>query len=249
MKLKSDIAIFLCARSGSKRLPNKHFLKVNRELKFIDLCILRLKRANLVKKIFLCTTTKKEDDKFKNVCNIHNIKLFRGSNSNVAKRIIDCAKKNSINTIIRITADCPIIDPQIIDKCIKLHFKNKSEYTSNILTLSFPDGLDVELINLDTLIKSQKLSKSRLNKEHVTYFIRRSKLFKKKNFINSINYSNRRWTLDHLKDYLFLKKVIKFFWPNMYFSWKDIIKAEKKKRFLINIKDRKIWTKMNLKKK
>ncbi len=240
MKAKKDIAIFLSARSGSKRLQNKHFLKINTQLKSIDLCILRLKKAKLVKKIFLCTTKKKEDDKFKKICNFHNIELFRGSTNNVAKRIIDCAKKNSINTIIRITADCPIIDPQIIDKCIKLHFKNKSEYTSNILTLSFPDGLDVELINLDTLIRSQKLLKSHLNKEHVTYFIRRSNLFKKNNLINPTNYSNRRWTLDYLKDYLFFKKVINFFWPNIYFSWKDLIKAEKKKNFLINIKDRKI---------
>ncbi len=240
MKPQSDIAIFLSARSGSKRLPNKHFLKINTELKFIDLCILRLKRAKLVNKIFLCTTKKREDDKFKKICKTHDIKLFRGSTNDVAKRMIDCAKKNSIKTIIRITADCPIIDPQLIDKCIRLHIKKKSHYTSNILTLSFPDGLDVELVNLDILIKSQKLSKTQPNKEHVTYFIRRSRLFKKNNLMSSINYSNRRWTLDHLKDYEFLKKVTKFFWPNIYFSWKDLIKAERKKRFLINIKDRKI---------
>ena len=240
MKPISSIAIFLCARSGSKRLPSKHFLKINSKLKFIDLCILRLKQAKLVSKIFLCTTKKREDDKFKKICNIHNIELFRGSTNNVAKRIIDCAEKNSIKTIIRITADCPIIDPKLIDKCIKLHFKKRSQYTSNILTLSFPDGLDVELINLDVLIKSQKLSKSQSNKEHVTYLIRKSKLFKKNNLKNSINYSNRRWTLDNLKDYLFLKKVVNFFWPNIYFSWKDLIKIEKGNKFLTNIKNRKI---------
>lgn len=240
MKQKKDIAIFLTARSGSKRLPNKHFLKINSELKIIDLCILRLKKAKLVNKIFLCTTKKSQDNKFSKVCNNHNIGIFRGSTNNVAKRIIDCAKKNSIKTIIRITADCPIIDPQLIDKCIELHYKKKSHYTSNILNLSFPDGLDVELINLDALIKSQILSKTFLNKEHVTYFIRRSKLFKKRNLTSSIDYSNRRWTLDYLKDHLFLKKVIKFFSPNIYFSWKDLIKAEKKKNFLINIKKRKI---------
>ena len=126
-------------------------------------------------------------------------------------------KKNSIKTIIRITADCPIIDPNLIDRCIELHYKKKSIHF-NIQTLSFPDGLDVELINLDTLLKSQILSKSLLNKEHVTYFIRSSKLFKKRNLKSSINYSNRRWTLDYLKDYLFLKKVTKFFSPNIYFS-------------------------------
>ena len=147
-------------------------------------------------------------------------------------------KKNSIQTIVRITADCPIIDPQIIDKCIKLHFEKKNDYTSNILVLSYPDGLDVELINLNALIKSQKISRSKMNKEHVTTFIRKSKLFKKKTYKNKVNYSNRRWTLDNFNDFLFLKKVVKYFLPNIYFSWRDLIKAEKSNKSLINIKER-----------
>ncbi len=239
MKNKNKIAIILAARSSSKRLPKKHFLNVNSNLKMIDLCILRLKKTKLVNKIFLCTTKKKEDDKFKNVCKLHNIELFRGSNLNVAKRIIDCAKENHIETIVRVTADCPIIDPKIIDECIKLHFKNKSEYTSNILKLSFPDGLDVEVINLNTLIHSQKISNTKSNKEHVTIYIRKSKLFKKYNYKNFINYSNRRWTLDNINDFLFLKKVANHFTPNIYFSWKDLIRAEKYDKTLINLKDRK----------
>jgi spore coat polysaccharide biosynthesis protein SpsF (cytidylyltransferase family) len=238
MKSKSDIAIFLSARSGSKRLPNKHFLKINSNLKFIDLCILRLKKTKLVNKIFLCTTKKKEDDKFENVCSFQDIELFRGNTNNVAKRIIDCAKENSIKTIVRITADCPIIDPKLIDKCIKLHLEKKNDYTSNILQLSFPDGLDVEVFKLKTLIKSQNLLKTNHNKEHVTPFIRKSNKFKKFNFKSSINYSNRRWTLDNLKDYFFLKKIVRYFLPNIYFSWKDLIKAEKYETSLINIRER-----------
>ena len=181
MKNKNKIAIFLAARSGSRRLPEKHFLKINQQINFIDLCILRLKKTKLINKIFLCTTKKKEDDKFKEVCKLHNIELFRGSTNNVAKRIIDCANENSIKTIVRITADCPIIDPKLIDQCIKLHFNKKSDYTSNTLKLSFPDGLDVEVIDLDTLTKSQKIFKSKYNREHVTFFIKKSKLFKKYN--------------------------------------------------------------------
>ena len=234
----NKIAIFLAARSGSKRLPNKHFLKINSDLRVIDLCILRLKKTKLVNKIFLCTTREKRDNKFNNICKKHNIKLFRGSTNNVAKRIIDCAIKNSIITIIRITADCPLIDPKIIDECIKLHYKRKKNYTSNTLKLTFPDGLDVEILSLKTLIKSQSILKSKYNKEHVTFFIKVSKLFKKNNFKNNINYSNRRWTLDNLDDFIFLKKVIKYFWPKIYFSWKDLINAEKKNKSLINIKDR-----------
>ena len=85
---------------------------------------------------------------------------------------------------------------------------------------------------------SHKISKTKSNKEHVTLFIRKSKLFKKYNLKNKINYSNRRWTLDNLDDYFFLKKVIKYFLPNIFFSWKDLIRKEKYHRFLININKR-----------
>lgn len=238
MKNIKNIAIFLSARSGSKRLPNKHFLKINSKLNVIDVCILRLKKSKFANNIFLCTTKKKEDDKFKNVCRKHKIKLFRGSNSNVAKRIIDCAKKNHIETIVRVTADCPIIDPKLIDRCINLHCKKESNYTSNVIEPSFPDGQDVEVINLKTLIYSQKINKSNRNKEHVTYFIRKSKIFKKFNFKNSIDFSNRRWTLDKFNDFLFLKRVVNYFLPNIHFSWKDLIKAERNNKSLIYIKSR-----------
>tara|TARA_Y100000768_G_scaffold387080_1_gene377187 strand:+ start:1831 stop:2547 length:717 start_codon:yes stop_codon:yes gene_type:complete len=238
MKKKNKIAIFLAARSDSKRLPNKHFLNIYKKLKVIDLCILRLKKTKFVKKIFLCTTKKKTDNKFEKICKYHKISIFRGNTTNVLKRFVDCANKNSIDTIVRITADCPIIDPKIIDKCIKLHFKKISDYTTNTLELSFPDGLDVEIIQLCSLVNSQKYSKSKINKEHVTSFIRSSKSFKKLNLKNDINYSNRRWTIDYKKDYLFLKKVVKFFKPNLYFSWQDLIKAEKKNKNLFNTKKR-----------
>ena len=186
----------------------------------------------------MCTTKNKIDDKFKNVCKSHKIKIFRGHSDNVLKRLIDCATENSIETIVRITADCPIIDPKIIDETVKLHLKKKSDYTSNTLAMSFPDGLDVEVINLETLLKSQKNSKNKFNKEHVTPFIRKSKLFNKQNFKNDISFANRRWTLDYLKDYFFLKRVVEHFSPNIYFNWKDLIKAEKYNKLLINIQKR-----------
>lgn len=239
MNIRKKIGIFLAARSGSKRLPNKHFLKLSSDLKVIDLCILRLKKIKLIKNnIYLCTTNNKNDDKFKLVCKEHKINLYRGSEKDVLKRIINCANKFGVKTIVRITADCPIIDPNLVDKCIYLHLKEKNDYTSNIMKLTFPDGLDVEIIELKSLTKSYKISNSAYNKEHVTPFIRSSKFFKKKNLRSSINYSNRRWTLDYYKDYIFIKKVVQFFSPNIYFSWKDIISSEKKNKKLFNIKKR-----------
>jgi spore coat polysaccharide biosynthesis protein SpsF (cytidylyltransferase family) len=238
MKFQNDTAIFLAARSGSKRLPNKHFLKLNSNNTVIDFCINRLKKSKIRKNIFLCTTKNKEDNKFEDVCKKHKIKIYRGNEKNVLKRFIDCAEDNSIKTIVRITGDCPLIDPKIIDKCINLHFKMKSDYTTNTLKLSFPDGLDVEVINLNSLIKSQKYSKNKFNKEHVTPYIRKSKIFKKQNFQNPKNYSNRRWTLDDREDLIFIKKAVNYFSSNIHFSWKDLIKAEKIEKSLVNIKKR-----------
>jgi len=131
-----------------------------------------------------------------------------------------------------------LIDSSIIDKCVRLHYKKKSQYTTNTLVFSYPKGLDVEIINLEVLLEAQKFSKSRYNKEHVTPYIRKSKLFRRYNLKNSINYGNRRWTLDNYEDYQYLQKVMKFFLPNIFFSWKDLIKAEKQHKFLKNIKKR-----------
>ena len=238
MKKIKKIAIFLAARSGSKRLPNKHFFKLNKNLNVIDLCISRLKKAKLVKKIILCTPKKREDFIFKNVSRKHQIILFMGNEKNVLKRFVDCAKKNSIETIVRITADCPLIDPKLIDKCIYAHFKKNNDYTTNTLKLTYPDGLDVEVVKLKALISSLEKSKTTANKEHVTTFIRKSKFYKKYNIVNKKNYSNRRWTLDTKKDFLFLKKVIGYFSKNIHFDWMDLIKAEKNNQFLVNLKQR-----------
>ena len=232
------IGIFLIARSGSKRLPNKHFLKLRKNFKVIDLCILRLKKSKLANYIYLCTTKNKTDDKFVPVCREHKINIFRGNEKDVLKRVIDCAKKNRVKTVVRITGDCPIIDPNLIDRCIKSHIKNNSDYTTNTLEPSFPDGLDVEIIELSSLSQSYKVSKSLYNKEHVTPYIRSSNIFIKKNIQNKNDYSDRRWTLDYFKDYIFLKRVFKYFYPNIYFNWKKLIYSEKKNKKLINKKKR-----------
>ena len=181
MTTNKKIGIFLIARSGSRRLPNKHFLKLSTKLRIIDLCILRLKKSKLAKNnIFLCTTKNKNDDKFRLVCKEHKINLYRGSEKNVLKRIINCAEKFKIKTIVRITADCPIIDPNLVDRCINLHLKGKNDYTSNILKFTFPDGLDVEAIELKALIESYKFTNINYNKQNVIPYIRNSKTFKKK---------------------------------------------------------------------
>ena len=233
--MPKNSAIFLAARSGSKRLPNKHFYEIVNDMKVIEFCILRLKTSKTVKRIFICSTKKNKDKLFKKISKKHSIEFFAGDEDNVLKRFIECAIKNNIKNIVRITADCPLIDPKIIDLVYHQHIKKNNDYTTNTLELTYPDGMDVEIIKLKALIRSHLLDQSSQNKEHVTKFIRESKFFKKSNIRFKKNISNRRWTLDNKKDLIFLKKIAKYFSPNYLFSINDILNLEKKNKKYMNL--------------
>ena len=226
---KNKIGILIAARSNSKRLPGKHFLYLNKKknIAAIDLCILRLKRNNFTNKIIICTTDKKEDQKFLKFSKKHKIGIFFGDERNVIKRYIECARKNKLEHIVRITGDCPLIDFKILNRIYNIYKTNEYDYVSNVNPPTYPDGLDVEIFSLSSLVKSYKLNKSLKNKEHVTFFMRKSKLFKKKNVLNRKNLSATRWTLDNFKDLILIRKIINLFDPNLYFSYSQIIKYKK----------------------
>ena len=223
-----NIGILIAARSDSSRLPKKHFKIINDNfnLSAIDYCIKRLKKTK-IKKIFLCTTKRKVDTVFKNICKKNKIKLFKGSTSNVLKRYINCAKKNNIKDIIRITGDCPLIDINLIKKLLNIYIYKNYDYVSNTAPSSFPDGLDVEIVKLSALERSYLLNRSQKNLEHVTFFIKKSKKFKKFNLKYKKNLSNIRWTLDTHKDLILIKSIVNHFHPKIHFSWIDIEKVKK----------------------
>ena len=118
------------ARMTSNRLPGKVILKVRKKT-LLEYLVERLRKVQEIDDIILCTTKNKTDDVLVNIAKGLNIKYFRGSENNVLKRFIDCAKENSITNIVRITADCPLIDPQLIDKCLQIHIDKKLESGKN----------------------------------------------------------------------------------------------------------------------
>ena len=122
------------------------------------------------------------------------------------------------NNIVRVTGDCPIIDPQLVDEVINKYNKHAVDYISNTDPPTYPDGLDVEIFSFSALETAYKKAKTTIDCEHVTPFIRNGNAFKRMNYENEIDYSKERWTLDDPEDYEVIKNILNHFAPNEDFS-------------------------------
>ena len=168
----------------------------------------------------------------------YKIKFFKGSHQNVIRRMIDAAKKFKCKNIVRVTSDCPLIDLDIIKNAIDMFRYNNCDILTNGKIRSFPDGMDVEIFKLESLIKSYKYAKSKKDKEWPTWVMK-----KKNNKFNIINFISPPTlycpklclTLDEYKDFLFLKKIIIHFNEKLEISCSEIIKYLNQNKKLLNI--------------
>lgn len=184
------------ARLGSTRLPGKVFLKLaNKPL--IWHVVNRLTYSKSIDKIVLATTTNPSDDDLYNWAKNEKICTYRGSENNVLERFYHAAKENNAKIIIRVTADDPFKDPQIIDKVIeKLEMENL-DFAYNNNPPTYPEGLDTEVFTFEALQKAFYSSNDDFEKEHVTqFFYRNLKLFKQSNYSYNEDLSYLRWTID-----------------------------------------------------
>ncbi len=134
------------ARMGSKRLPGKVLMNIGQK-PMLQRVIERVKRAKLIDKVIVATSNKGKDDQIKKFCSKLNTECFRGSEEDVLARFYEAAKAQKADVVVRITADCPFVDPEIIDQIIEIHLKNKNDYTANNTESSYPRGTDVEVFN------------------------------------------------------------------------------------------------------
>ncbi len=141
------------ARLGSTRFPSKIIQKLG-DKTIIQVLIERLSKTKLIDKIVVATTKSKNDDQLVNHIKSLKKEFFRGSENDLLDRYYKTAKIYKPSYVLRITADCPFIDPHIVDKVISSHLKNKNFITSNISVPSFPDGLDVEIFDYEILKKT-----------------------------------------------------------------------------------------------
>lgn len=206
------IAAIIEARSNSTRLPNKVLLKINKKT-ILEHLITRIKKSKKLNDIIIATTTNKADDSIVKIAKNLHVKFFRGNELNVLKRVIDCSVFFKVNVIVRVTSDCPLVDINLIDQFINIFQNNKVDIVGNSKVRSFPDGMDIEVINSKALKKSFKFAKNNYLREHVCLTIyRKRKLFKIYNVVAPPNqfFPNLSLTLDEFKDYILIKKIIKY---------------------------------------
>jgi spore coat polysaccharide biosynthesis protein SpsF (cytidylyltransferase family) len=203
------IGCIIQARMGSSRLPGKVLMKTDEDKPLLFYVIKQLQYSKKFKKIIVATTTNKEDDTIEECVKALGVECFRGNEKDVLDRYYQCAKKFSLSVIIRITADCPLIDPIITDKVIEKFFSSNFDYATNTLVRTFPDGMDVEVFSFDALEKAWKNAILPSEREHVTPFIRNKKMdYKLINIENSKNLGNIRITVDRKQDYELVNKII-----------------------------------------
>ena len=227
------ICCIIQARTGSSRLPKKVIQKIDNDLTVLDYVIDQVKYSQKIEKIVVATTDLIEDDLICKYANLQKIECFRGSSEDVLDRFYQCAKKYSAKTIVRITADNPLIDPNIIDKVINEY--NKCDFITNTLERTFPYGTEVEVFSFVSLEKAWENAKKPSEREHVTPFIRNPKnKFVLKNIKNQKNISNFRYTVDKLEDLQLVKEIIKNISTRPIFL-QDIIKLNKDKPEIFEI--------------
>jgi len=222
-----NIVAIVQARLGSKRLPNK-VIKLINGLPMIEVLLTRLSQSKLVTKIVVATSTDSEDKKLKKLVNNLGYDCEQGSKDDVLNRYIYVAEKYKANIIVRITGDCPLVDPKLVDQVID-KFKNDSvDYCSNTNPPTYPDGLDVEVFTFEALKKSSFMTTKSSDLEHVTPYLKKSKNFKTSCLINRDDISEMRWTVDESIDLEVVNKIFNNFTPDLHFSWLKVLDLQKK---------------------
>jgi len=202
------VTCILQTRMGSTRLPGKVLMKINKNDLILDFVIRQLKFSELIDEIVIATTNLEQDDIIEKYAKDNGIKYFRGSSLDVLDRYYQCAKELKLSTILRVTSDCPLIDPKIVDKIIRKFKKGKYDYVSNFLSHSFPNGTEAEMFSFSVLENAWHNGKKSNEREHVTpYIYDNQEKFCLGQIKNEKDYSNFRWSVDR-KDDLELVKAI-----------------------------------------
>ena len=202
------IGCIIQARMGSSRLPGKVLMKSGNGMPLLYHVINQLRHCSKVKNLVIATTTNQEDDEIEKFADNNSVNVFRGSEKDVLDRYFQCAKKYSFSTIVRITSDCPLIDPQIVDKVIERFFSGNYDYATNTLIRTFPIGTDAEVFSFSALETAWKNAQLPSEREHVTPHLRNKCNFKTINVENDTNISNLRLTVDRIEDFELINEIL-----------------------------------------
>lgn len=209
-----SVVVITQARSGSTRLPNKVLLEIENKT-LLQIHIDRIKQAKLVDEIYIATTIEKADDVIAELANKLNVKHHRGSEKDVLDRFYQTVKNIKPDFIVRLTSDCPLIDPALLDEVIFEAKNKKLDYYANTIEELYPDGQDIEVFTFKALEYAWQNATLLSDREHVTSFIRNNSTYKGGDLFKSDchlfheDYSQVRLTIDEPSDLKVIELIIK----------------------------------------
>jgi len=220
------VSALVQARMGSTRLPGK-VLKPIVGKSMIELLLTRLSKSSELDEIVVATSKDAKNDELQLVVESLGYRCTRGSEKDVLSRFYESAKFIGADVVVRITGDCPLVDSKLVDECIKGYNNSNVDYFSNINPLTYPDGLDIEVISFESIERANNEAKSKFDREHVTPYIRNSDNFSQSSMQHTEDLSNQRWSVDEPEDLIVVTNVFEYFSPNIFFDWKDVLELSR----------------------
>lgn len=220
-----NIVAIMQARMGSTRLPGKVLLDIAGET-MLARAVKRLQKAKTLSKIVVATTTETVDDQLVAYCAQMQWACTRGSETDVLDRYYKAATQYQADMVVRITSDCPLIEPEIVDQVVA-HFLAANpayDYVSNVFQFrTFPRGLDTEVFTMEALKRAWQEDQNASTREHVTpYLYQQPELFSVGGFSNPVDYSHHRWTVDTPEDLELIRRIYDHFRHDK-FNWHDVL--------------------------
>lgn len=222
-RLDGPAVAIIQARMGSSRLRGKSMALIeNRPMLWH--VVQRVKRARLVDRVVVATTSSENDDTIAKMCTENGIPVYRGSENDVLDRYYHAARDERAAYVVRITADCPLIDPDVIDRVVRRFQRGDLDYASNAMVRTYPDGLDTEICSFSALERAWHEATKAYEREHVTPYLRSEK-FRTANVENDLSsvYQHYRWTVDEPEDLEFIRAVYQAFRHKETFGMKDVL--------------------------
>lgn len=220
-----NVVAIMQARMGSTRLPGKVLLDIAGE-PMLARAVKRLQRAQTLNKIVIATTTEPADDQLATYCARQQWHFFRGSQDDVLDRYFKTATQYQAKVIVRITSDCPLIEPEIIDQIVSQFLTPDTtfDYMANFMPhRTFPRGLDTEVFSMEALKRAWQEDKNPATREHVTpYLYQHPEMFSIGGFTSTADYSSHRWTVDTPEDLELVRRVYTYFGHNR-FDWQEVL--------------------------
>lgn len=220
--------VIIQARMGSTRLPGKVLFELGGQT-VLSRVVDRVQRAQYVDDIVVATTEHAVDNAIATEADRCGVNVCRGSESDVLARYYDAATSIGATEVVRITADCPFVDPLILDQLI-IKFRQQRtsgksfDYLANTQPRTFPHGLDAELFTFEALKIAHQEAKESFEREHVTpFFYLNPSRFHLGNLTQAVDQSEMRWTLDEPADLLFFQVVLRHFKELTYFSTQQVL--------------------------